>query len=239
MGFFDSFNKKNKKSIYDSKLRKAEEIVNRLGEEKWGRTFLGSRTGRRCTDQVYKGYNLEIVKEEQGYTYEKDVYVNYKGKRVLDYEKYVSGPWEEVFNELYNSIDSILDDRINKERLVKKKESIHFAILDITGEGGRVDIGDGIIVGSSAWYGGGYDQIYEGSSSTVYKNGKLVFEKSMMFNDRHSGDPYITYVPGSWEEKVKEYAVYAKKTREKSKQQTLYDEAMEEVKRLRKLRGEN
>ena len=239
MGFFDNFGKKDEWVVYGSRLAKAEEIVNRLGEEKFGRNYLGTKIGHMCTDKVYEGYGLKIVKEEKGYTYEKDVYVKYKDKRVLGYNTYVPGPWEEILKELYKSIDAILDERTKRENLIKKKESIYFAILDITGREGQVDIGNGIVVGSAAWWSGSYDQNYEGSSSSVYDNGKLVFQKSMMSDDRHSGDPYITYIPGPWEDKVKQYAKYAKKARQQDQAQKYYEEMMEEVKKLRKLRGEN
>lgn len=232
MGFFDSFNKKDKKSIYDSKLEKARTIVARLGKEKNGGLYR-IKGGQYYLDHVYEGYGLKIVKPDYRREEEKDVYVVYKGNRVLDYNTYIPGSWEGVFNELYQSIDAIIDEKRRERELLAKKDSLLTDIAFIPGEG-TINIGNGIKIIKYERWGGSYDQYDEGTNCQVYKNEELVFDAFYEKMYGSNGNKHHVYIPGSWEEKVRQYAKYAAEHEERKPDK----EAIESIKQLRKIRGE-
>ena len=239
MGFFKDFmnwaNGSTNESSQEKKLLKqAEEIVKKEGKEISG--------GIRCikgrqyyVDKVYEGYGFKIVIPDPYRENEKGVYVNYDGKRVLDYKTYIQGKWEDVFSELYQTIDA-KEYEIEKEMyLMIMQQCTLSALASITKSSDTIYIGNGIKIVTYENTIGSYDA-YDGTDYRVYKDEELVCD---YYKAATYGTKVRKYIPGSWEKEVDKYAEEVRKLRQQQEQQKADNAANERIKQLRKLRGED
>lgn len=217
----------------DPRFNMAKEIVDKLGEEK--RTYSASLAlgGGYYQDHVYEGYGLKIVKPDYRHGENTDVYVNFNGQRVLDRKTYIPGSWEDVFNELYQDIGIILNERQRESNLLAHENSLLIYLCQILGEG-EIDIGNGVTINATHYTFGYYDEHDGGTNYQVYYNGNLVFSayRGTIYKD----DSYSHYEPGNWENILREYVDYSKYRKDIIRQQQNDNYASENIKKLRKLR---
>lgn len=234
MGFFKDFiNWVKESNSQEILLEQAEEIVEKLGKEKRGELYR-IKGSQYYVDHIYEGYGLKIVIPSPMREEEKSVYVNYDGKRVLDYQTYKQGVWENVFSELYKSIDTIQDERKKERELLAMQYSILNILANITKLSGTITVGNGVKIVSYENTIGTYD-IYDGTRYQVYKNEQLVFDGYR--SDKHE-NKYTKYIPGTWEDDVAKYSEKNQRLRQQQYQQKINSEADERIKQLRKLRGQ-
>ncbi len=238
MGFNDDFDKKVAELFKEANLHcKAKEIAEKLGKEELVNKNC-SNFGKYYHNYVYEGYGLKIVKLDPDYNNRESVSVYYKRQEVLADSIYIPGAWEDILLELYKSIGAIQNERKKEEQRLERMSSILRTIERIP-DYGEVNIGDGIKIAKYARRTGYYDENFSGIECYVYKNDELVFESFDNCSYGSNGPKHKTYIPGSWEEKVRQYAEYAERLGKQRKQQEAKNEADEEIKRLRKLRGED
>lgn len=233
-------NGKSGGTIYD----KASSIVIWLGKE-W-------KEDRHWRNQYYdnmeyEGYGFRIVQYDIERNRGKDgrnlITIDYKGRRVFDDEVFAHGAWEEALNELYISIPAILDQRAEEKALLDKKEAIVDVLVRYPEEDGGTYIkgSDGKIVRvcKSDNYGGSYDCTYLGTEYYVHVDGELVFDAYRSRSIDNNPTKHKVYVPGSWEQTIRQGVKSAQDSANQRKQQKEEEEANEIIKLLRKLRGKN
>lgn len=238
MGFFDKFNKKEeKKPLNPTLCYKAREIVEKLGNEQ----LIDKHSfpaGQYYHNYVYEGYGLKIVKPDFTYNNRENVWVYYKRQEVLTYDIYIPGEWERILNELHQSIGAIQNERKKEAQKLERMTSILKTIRRIP-DYGEISIGNGIKVVQYARREGYYDEHFSGVECYVYIDNTLVFESFDDCSYGSDGPKHKTYIPGPWEKYVSQYADYAERVGNQRKQQEARNAADDEIKKLRKLRGEN
>ena len=238
MGLFDKFNKKKEQQPMNPTLcYKAREIVEKLGKEQ----LIDKHSfpaGQYYHNYVYEGYGLKIVKPDFTYNNRENVWVYYKREKVLTYDIYVPGEWERILNELHQSIGAIQNERKKEAQKLERMTSILKTIRRIP-DNGRINIGNGISIAKYERWEGSYDQIFCGFNCSVYIDNQLVFESFDDYSYGSDGPKHKTYIPGPWEKYVSQYAEYAERVGNQRSQQEAQNAADDEIKKLRKLRGEN
>ena len=240
MGFFDklfgsSDNSKDNDTVFELTTRaKARQIVLILGERVSVRSY-GRGGYSYNSDYHYRGYGFEIALIDPKNTTGETFYINYNKQRVYDSRTYVKGPWEEVLNELYNSISAISREKDKAKALEEKKLNINNILKDITKKTKTIRITNNLKVESYECLGGYNEDTYEGTWYRVWQDRDVVFDGHYFVS---RANDCRTYKPGPWEEKIKKYAADAKQENQRREKQAKQTEAKQRIKEIRKLRGE-
>ncbi len=174
----------------------------------------------------YEGYGLSIKADADRKFNFGEISIEFYGKEVYnDRKRYIiEGTWQDLIKELYYKIPDIQRQRKAIEEKYKKAQELYDTVLADLFSNGPNKINDSLRIHSyteyDVWatYGKGIDE-----HKVLLKNDKEVFhvKNGSVFN----------YVPGSWENEVREFCRNYK-NRETS---TERNEALKQLRKLRRL----
>lgn len=222
-------------------INMAEDILSSLGHEEITYCASYAMGGAHLKDIVYESYGLKIVRpevwgnnlEDPDYKKHHCIYIEYYGKRVLDKQDYIQGPWEAVLVELHNKIPVILRKEEEQKQREKKYRELISLIDEISHTSGRqtVQIDNEITIESYD----DEDDYYRVNNFyySVTHNSEDVFRAARA---SVSGEiSCSTYTPGTWEEKMYSYLKQLKITKQREEESMLKKRASESLIELKKL----
>ena len=240
---------KNRDPHIDKYKKMAKKILRGLGHTYRSDDLLDHNAS--VTEEcLYSGYGLDIFAYDlPGYDYVDEVngglsnlidkYMDkiricFKDKKVFDSDSefYQKGIWEEVFKELYNKSDILIAEKKEKYKTgmhcIKIIDNIILPLCykNIRKVNDTINIKYYTEQSSRVNNCGSFENDYH---YKVVKDGKTVFHAVEVSWDRYS---IISYTPGTWESELKNYLVEL----EKQDQQKEYNDGLEYIKQLKKIK---
>lgn len=225
MGLFDRKKKSNKKIVM------ATEILDKLGKTE--KTYSSSLAmgGGYYTDKCYEGYGLKIIDSDYRRK-PKGIYILFNNEVVYDKDTYIPGMWEDVLEELYYKVPTILEQERRAKKYYNKQINLLYKINQVARYDDVVNMSYNLRIEGYSYYTGYDKENYHGRNYTVYEDDKVVFRGfAGCFND----DKVYKYVPGHWEKRLDDYLDYSEKNKKEQKQKQTEQLARNNIKKLRKL----